>query len=77
MKCENCGNLIRRTFSDNCVSKWNLYKKVAYYCDHCDKIFIFGKYKDIIDIHKYDGEYKWCREQNPFLKKAKNETEGQ
>lgn len=59
---------IKKTLVDNCVSRLKLYKTVAYYCDHCDKIYILEKYKEIIDESKYDGELEWLRKQNPYLK---------
>ncbi|MDQ0360769.1 hypothetical protein [Breznakia pachnodae] len=68
MKCEKCASLIKRTLADNCVSKINRYKTVAYYCDTCDEIFILEKYKNVIDKHKYDKDLTWLREQNPNLK---------
>ena len=61
MKCERCGNVAKRTLSDNCVGKLKLYKTVAYYCDFCDEIFIVEKYKAILDKHAYDGELTWLR----------------
>lgn len=69
MNCEKCNSPVKRTLSDNCVSKFGLYKKVAYYCDLCDEIFIIEKYKSIIEKSKYDGELVWLREQNPHRKK--------
>ena len=68
MKCEKCGNLVKRTLADNCVSRMKLYKTVAYYCDACDEIFIVDKYKDVLDKSKYDGELEWLRKQNPNIK---------
>jgi len=70
MVCEKCGNPARQTLGDTCVSQIGLYKTVAYYCDQCDAIFIIGKYKDVIDGHKYDGELQWLRDQNPLLKNS-------
>lgn len=69
MKCEKCGSLIRQTLSDKCVSRFGLYKKVAYYCNHCDEIFILEKYRDIIPKNKYEDELVWLRETNPLLNK--------
>ena len=68
MFCEKCGKLVKRTLSDNCVSRIKRYKTVAYYCDYCDEIFIIDKYKSAIDKHKYDDELLWLRKQNPNLK---------
>lgn len=69
MKCEKCNNLVKRTLADNCVSRFKFYKTVAYYCDHCDKIYILERYKDVIAENKYDGELEWLRDQNPYLNK--------
>jgi len=68
MKCEKCGNAVEKTLADNCVGITKLYKKVAYYCDFCDEIFIIDKYKNAIDKHKYNGELVWLRECNPHIK---------
>ena len=73
MNCEKCGNPVKRTLSDNCVSRIKLYKKVAYYCDFCDEIFILAKYKNVLDKHKYDDELTWLREQNPRLQAEKQQ----
>jgi len=62
MKCEKCGTAVTKTLSDNCVSRVGRHKTTAYYCGHCDEIFILDKYKDIIDKHKYDGELSWLRD---------------
>jgi len=75
MNCEKCGNPVKRTLSDNCVSRIKLYTKVAYYCDVCDEIYILDKYKSVIDKHKYDDELVWLREQNPNLKVSKQTKE--
>ncbi|WP_294667495.1 hypothetical protein [uncultured Fusobacterium sp.] len=69
MKCKNCNNLVKRTLSDNCVSRFKFYKTVAYYYDHCDKIYILEKYKDVIAENKYDSELEWLRDENPYLNK--------
>jgi len=70
MKCEKCEKTIKKTLADNCVSRINRWKTVAYYCNFCDEIFILTKYKDIIHKHKYDDELTWFREQNPNLHKS-------
>ena len=67
MNCEKCSAKVKQTLSDNCVSRINRYKTVAYYCDFCDEIFILDKYKAVIDKHKYDNELTWLREQNPNI----------
>ena len=75
LNCEKCGARVKRTLSDNCVSKSRLYKKVAYYCDFCDEIFIFDQYKSMLDKHKYDAELVWLRKQNPNMTASKKPKE--
>jgi len=65
MTCERCGATVKNTLADNSISRIGRYKTAAYYCGSCDKIFVLDKYKDILDVHKFDSEYEWLREQNP------------